>query len=76
MPVRAQQSCDCPLVERIACCGGDFAVGCDLSFRDGADDAPESGVARLVFAKAIFQDSSLEVLWNGWASHELNCIKG
>jgi len=64
------------MVERIARGGGDFAVGRDLSLGDGADDPAERGVARLVFSKCVFQDSSLEILGRGGAAHEQNFIRG
>ena len=75
MVVPAQQACYCSLVEWVACGGGYFAVGRDFSFGDGADDAAECGVTWLVFADSIFQDSSLEVLWDRRAAHEVNFIR-
>ena len=42
---------------------------------DGADDAAEGGVALLVFTEGVFQDSSLEVLRDGWTLHEQKCIR-
>src|SRR5258708_39462726 len=62
------------MVERIACGRGDFAVGRNFSAGDGTNDAPESGVARLIFAKRIFQNPSLEVLRSNGA-HGKNCIR-
>jgi hypothetical protein len=64
------------MVERIACGGGDFAVGRDLSPGDRADDAAERGVARLVFSECVFQDSSLETLGRSGTAHEQNFIRG
>src|ERR1700744_4896037 len=75
MIVLAQEPCYCPLIERIAGGGGGFAVGGDFSFGDRADDAAECGVARLVFAEAVLQNSSLEVLGDGRASHEVKFIR-
>ena len=55
------------MIEGIACCRGDFTVGRNFSLGDGTDDAPEGGIARLIFAKRIFQNPSLEILWRNGA---------
>lgn len=67
--VAAQELCDRSMVEGIAggCC--DFAVSGDFSFRDGTNDAAEGGIAGLVFAEGVLQDSSLEILRRDRASH-------
>jgi len=69
----AKQASDCAMVERIACGCGDFAVGGNLSFGYGANDATKGSVTRLVFAKAIFDNPSFDVAWNArWAAHGEN----
>ena len=70
-----QELCDCSVVERIACCCGDFAVGRNFSLGDGTNDAAKGGIARFIFAERIFQDSSLEILRRGGASHEQDFIR-
>ena len=50
------------MVERITCRCGYFAVRRDLPPGDGSDDATKGFVAGFVFAKCVFQDSSLEIL--------------
>jgi hypothetical protein len=54
--------CDCSMVERITCGCGYFAVGGDFSPGDGSDDATKGVIACFIFAKCVFQDSSLEIL--------------
>jgi len=51
------------VVEGIACGCCDFAIRGDFSSGDGVDDAAKGGVSRLIFAKCILQDSSLEIPW-------------
>src|SRR5580698_196047 len=63
------------MVERIACRSGDFAIGRDFSFWDGANDAAEGGVAGLIFAEGIFENSSLEILRGSRWAHEQNFIR-
>ena len=72
----AEEACDCSMVEGIARGCGYFAVGRDFSSGDGTDDAPEGGVARLVVAEGILEDSPLEILRDSRAAHEQNCIRG
>ena len=73
--IPSEQARHCPLIKRIACCCCDLAVGRDFSLRNGADDASESSIALLIFAQPVFQDASLQILWNSRPSHEQNCIK-
>jgi hypothetical protein len=68
----AQQPRHCPMVKRVACGCGNLAVSRNLAFRNGTNDAAKSVVALLIFAKRVFQNSSLEVLRDGWAEHEEN----
>ena len=63
------------MVERIARRCGDSAVGRDFSFGNGADDAAEGVVSRLIFAEGVLQDSSLEILRRDWASHGEDFIR-
>ena len=72
----AEEACDCSMVEGIARGCGYFAVGRDLSFGDGMDDAPKGSVARLVVAEGILEDSPLEILRDSGGAHEQNCIRG
>jgi hypothetical protein len=72
----AEEACDCSMVERVACGSGYFAVGRDLAFGNGTDDASEGDVVRLVLAEGIFEDSSFEVLRDRRGAHEQNCIRG
>jgi hypothetical protein len=58
------------MIEGIACGGGNFTIGRDLSFGDGANDAAEGSVAGFVFTESIFQDSSLEILRGIETAHE------
>jgi hypothetical protein len=62
------------MVERVACGCGDLAVGGYFSFGDGADDASEGCVALVVFAGCLFEDSSLDVRWDGRA-HVVDFIR-
>jgi hypothetical protein len=57
-----EQLCYGSVIERIACCRGDLAIGGNLALRNGTNDAAEGVVAGLIFAKGILQDSSLEIL--------------
>jgi hypothetical protein len=68
----AEQAGDGSVIEGIACGGSDFAVGRNLAFGDGADDAAEGVVALLVFAETVFEDASLEILWDGRMAHGRN----
>jgi len=68
----AEQAGHGTVVERIACGGRHLAVGGDLAFGDGADDAAEGVVALLVFAEAFFEDATLEVLRDGRGAHGEN----
>ena len=72
----AQQLRNCSMVERITRGRGDFSVGRNLPPGDRANDAAKRGIARLIFAKRIFQDPSLEILWSNRPSHEQNFIRG
>ena len=65
----SQQPGDGPVIERIACGGGNFAVGGNFAFGDGTNDAAEGGIPLLVIAQRIFQNSSLEVLRRFRAAH-------
>ena len=58
----AQELCDCPVIERITCRRGHFAVGRDFPLRDRTNDAAEGSIALLVFAKGVLDDTSLQVL--------------
>jgi predicted secreted protein len=62
------------MVEGITCCRGDFAIGRNLSPGDGANDAAKGVVAGLIFAKRIFENSSLEILRSDGA-HGRNFIR-
>lgn len=63
------------MVEGVACCRSYFAVCRDFAFGNGTNDAAESGVALLVFAKGVFQDSSFEVLRGRRGAHEEDFIR-
>ena len=63
------------MIERIACCRGDFAVGRNFSPGDGTNNAAKGSIACFIFAERIFQDSSLEILRRGGASHGEDFIR-
>jgi hypothetical protein len=65
----AQELCDRSMIERISGGGGYLTVGRYLSFGHGADDAAKGGIALLIWAQRILEDTPLEILRNGRAMH-------
>jgi hypothetical protein len=65
----AQELRDRSMVERISRSRRYLTVGRYLSFRHGTDDAAKGGIALLICAQSIFEDTSLEILRNGRAMH-------